>query len=253
MQLQTILNRIHRHPSFVYGKVRLVEDGGDLAIEAEIRARANGRPKCSKCGEQRPGYDTLKPRRFEFIPILGMAVYFVYPMRRVDCPDCGIVVESVPWGSGKQQATTTYAWFLASWAKRLSWSEVAEVFHTSWAECFVRSRLCLLDWTEEECAVMLEAASLSDDELGAFVRGKGLRQGNLIQWRQDMLTALGAAKARSSRPSAETRRIRELERELARKEKALAEAAALLLLKKKVQVLWGDEDDTTAVRKGRRS
>ena len=110
------------------------------------------------------------------------------------------------------------------------------------------------DWTaEEKYAVMIEAASLSDEELGAFVREKGLRQGNLIQWRQEMLTALGAAKARSSRPSAETRRIRELERELARKEKALAEAAALLLLKKKVQVLWGDEDDTTAVRKGRRS
>ena len=113
---------------------------------------------------------------------------------------------------------------------------------------------CQQAWTaEEKYAVMLEAASLSDEELGAFVREKGLRQGNLIQWRQEMLTALGAAKARSSRPSAETRRIRELERELARKEKALAEAAALLLLKKKVQVLWGDEDDTTAARKGRRS
>ena len=136
MRLQTILNRVHGHPSFVYEKVRFVEDGGDLAIEAQIRARANGRPKCSKCGEPRPGYDTLKPRRFEFIPILGMAVYFVYPMRRVDCPECGIVVESVPWGSGKQQATTTYAWFLASWAKRLSWSEVAEVFHTSWGRVF---------------------------------------------------------------------------------------------------------------------
>ncbi len=136
MRLQTILNRVHGHPSFVYEKVRFVEDGGDLALEAQIRPRANGRPKCSKCGEPRPGYDTLKPRRFEFIPILGMAVYFVYPMRRVDCADCGIVVESVPWGSGKQQATTTYAWFLASWAKRLSWSEVAEVFHTSWGRVF---------------------------------------------------------------------------------------------------------------------
>ena len=65
--------------------------------------------------------------------------------------------------------------------------------------------------------------------------------------------ALGASKARSSRPSAETRRIRELERELARKEKALAEAAALLLLEKKAQALWGAEDDTTALKKGRRS
>jgi transposase len=41
-------------------------------------------------------------------------------------------VEQVPWGDGKNQLTTTYRWFLATWAKRLSWSEVARVFHTSW-------------------------------------------------------------------------------------------------------------------------
>lgn len=110
------------------------------------------------------------------------------------------------------------------------------------------------DWkAEEKYAVMIEAASLPDEELGAFLREKGLHQAHLKQWRQEMLTALGESKARSSRPSAETRRIRELERELARKEKALAEAAALLLLKKKAQALWGDEDDTTAPKKGRRS
>ena len=110
------------------------------------------------------------------------------------------------------------------------------------------------DWTaEEKYAVMIEAASLSDEELGAFLRERGLRQANLMQWRQEMLTGLRASKARPSKPSAETRRIRELERELTRKEKALAEAAALLLLKKKAQALWGDEDDTTASKKGRRS
>lgn len=110
------------------------------------------------------------------------------------------------------------------------------------------------DWTaEQKYAVLIEAASLSDEELGAFLREKGLRQANLTQWRQEMLTALGESKARPSKPSAETRRIRELERELARKEKALAEAAALLLLKKKAQALWGDEDDATAPKKGRRS
>jgi transposase len=111
------------------------------------------------------------------------------------------------------------------------------------------------DWTaEEKYAVMFEAASLSDEELGAFLRKKGLHQANLKQWRQEMLRGLEETKARrSSKPKAETRRIRELERELARKEKALAEAAALLILKKKAQALWGDEDDDTAPKKGRRS
>ena len=76
----------------------------------------------------------------------------------------------------------------------------------------------------------------------------------MTQWRQEMLTGLAESKARpSSKPTAEARRIRELERELARKEKALAEAAALLILKKKAQALWGDEDDTTAPKKGRKS
>ena len=88
MHVKTILNRIHRHRSFVYEKVRFVEEGGELALEAKIRPRINGRAKCSGCGALRPGYDTLKPRRFEFIPIWGMAVYFVYAMRRVDCA-CG--------------------------------------------------------------------------------------------------------------------------------------------------------------------
>ncbi len=111
------------------------------------------------------------------------------------------------------------------------------------------------DWTaEEKLAAMIEAASLADEDLGAWLREKGLREANLKQWRQEILKGLAEPKARSSsRSSADTRRIRELERELTRKEKALAEAAALLMLKKKAQALWGDEDDATARKKGGRS
>jgi transposase len=136
MQLKTILNRVEKHRSFVYGDVRLCEHGRRLALEVDLRPRANGRPLCSGCGRRRPGYDTLRARRFEFVPMWGIAVYFVYAMRRVSCPTCGVVVEAVPWGNGKQRSTTTYAWFLAGWAKRLSWSEVAEAFQTSWERVF---------------------------------------------------------------------------------------------------------------------
>jgi len=132
MQLKTILNRIQKHKSFVYGETRLYESGGRSCLDVELRPRANGRARCSGCDRARPGYDTLAPRRFEFVPLWGIAVYFVYAMRRVNCPTCGVVVEAVPWGNGKHQSTTTYAWFLARWAKRLSWSEVAEAFQTSW-------------------------------------------------------------------------------------------------------------------------
>jgi len=135
LQLKTILNRVQKHQSFVYGPMRLVQ-GAQLEIEVEMRTRANSRAKCSGCGRPVPGYDTLPTRRFEFVPLWGIAVYFLYAMRRVDCTRCGIRVVRVPCATGKNQLTTSYAWFLARWARRLSWKEVAEVFHTSLEKVF---------------------------------------------------------------------------------------------------------------------
>ena len=133
MQVKTILNRIQRHRSFVYGPVRLVQ-GTRVALEVEVRPRANAWAKCSGCGKAAPGYDTLATKRFEFVPLWGVAVFLVYAMRRVACASCAVKVETVPWASGKHQLTDTYAWFLARWARRLSWKEVAGVFHTSLGE-----------------------------------------------------------------------------------------------------------------------
>ena len=136
MQLKTILNRVQKHPLFVYGEVKLVERDGALNLDVEVRPRSNGKATCSGCGVRRSGYDTLPARRFQFVPLWGILVFFVYSMRRVNCPRCGVIVEAVPWASGKQQLTTTYAWFLARWAKKLSWSEVATSFCTSWDSVF---------------------------------------------------------------------------------------------------------------------
>jgi transposase len=136
MQLKTVLNRIHKFKSFVYSKIAFVQNDEELALEVTVEPRANSQPVCSGCGQKRPGYDHLGERRFEFVPLWGIAVFFVYVMRRVDCPTCGVVVESVPWAEGKHQLTTTYAWFLAKWARRLSWKEVSEVFQTSWEQVF---------------------------------------------------------------------------------------------------------------------
>lgn len=133
--MKTILNRVQKQRGFVYGQVRLVEDRC-LEIEVEVRARSGSRARCSGCGLKGLGYDTLPARRFEFVPLWGIAVFFVYAMRRVQCRECGVRVEAVPWGSGKRQLTDTYSWFLARWAKRLSWTEVAEAFHTSWEKVY---------------------------------------------------------------------------------------------------------------------
>jgi hypothetical protein len=62
----------------------------------------------------------LPQRRFEFVPLWGMKVFFLYAPRRVSCPICGVHVEAMPWGQGKSSLTTTFSWFLARWAKRLS-------------------------------------------------------------------------------------------------------------------------------------
>jgi hypothetical protein len=70
MQVKTILNRIQRHRSFVYGPGRLVQ-GRRLALEVEVRPRAHSRAKCSGCGTAVAGFDTLPARRFEFVPLWG--------------------------------------------------------------------------------------------------------------------------------------------------------------------------------------
>ena len=118
MQIKTILNRVQKFKSFVYGAVSWVEGARVPSLEVEIQPRSNSRPVCSGCGQRGPGYDTLPARRFEFIPVWGNKVFFVYAPRRVNCLCCGIRVERMPWVVGKHRLTEAYAWFLAGWAKR---------------------------------------------------------------------------------------------------------------------------------------
>jgi len=132
MRIQTILNRVEKFKSFVYGRVSCEEDEGRPIVVVELQPRKNSRPLCSRCGLAGPVYDHLEERRFEFVPLWGIAVFFAYRMRRVNCVSCGVRVEQVPWCDGKNRLTTTYRWFLAKWAKRLSWTEVGAIFQTSW-------------------------------------------------------------------------------------------------------------------------
>ncbi|MGI6454772.1 MAG: ISL3 family transposase [bacterium] len=132
MLIQTILNRVHKIKGFVYGKICFGTWESDPSLEVKVHPRKGSQGICSQCGKKSPGYDTQPERRFEFIPLWGYRVFLLYKMRRVNCTRCGIKIEKVPWAVGKQESTTTYKWFLANWAKRLSWQEVAKVFHSSW-------------------------------------------------------------------------------------------------------------------------
>lgn len=98
---------------------------------------------------------------------------------------------------------------------------------------------------EQKARVLADGAKLNGEELTAYLQREGVKFAEYEQWR----LALGEG----GRASAATiKRIRQLERELARKEKALAEAAALLILKKKVDALYAeDEDDATSEESGK--
>ena len=98
---------------------------------------------------------------------------------------------------------------------------------------------------EEKFAVVLETAALNEADLGAYCRQRGLYPEQIRAWRQVCAQANGRpAVLRSvSDAQADKRRIRELERELRRKEQALAETAALLVLRKKAQAIWGESED----------
>ncbi|MFQ5463558.1 MAG: ISL3 family transposase, partial [Phycisphaerae bacterium] len=128
MLIKTILNCVHPIKGFVYEKVRF----GDGEIEVEVRPRQGSRPYCRGCGRRGATYDHQPLRRFCFIPLWGLPVYLLYTMRRVDCRTCGPTIEMVPWAEGKSPMTKAFSWFLAVWARRLSWSEVGAIFGTNW-------------------------------------------------------------------------------------------------------------------------
>jgi len=109
-------------------------------------------------------------------------------------------------------------------------------------------------WTgAEKLRVLLEARGLSETDLGALLRREGLHEPDLTAWQAAAEAALspGRRAAPSIASQRDQRRIHELERELRRKDAALAETAALLVLKKKVQEIWGDGDDLTDPRPAR--
>ena len=171
MQLKTILNRVHRCPGFVYREAQLLVVAGVLALHVQVVPDARTRANCSGCGEKRPGYDTLEERMFEFVPLWNIAVFFLYAMRRVKCAKCGIIVEAVPWASGKSHRTNAYAWFLAGWALRMSWLEDARAFRPSWENDF-RSVETAVEWALREAPVDYHGQSDFGRAFSEFARAE---------------------------------------------------------------------------------
>lgn len=111
------------------------------------------------------------------------------------------------------------------------------------------------DWPPvEKLRILGAAAQLEGEALGALLRREGLHSAQLDEWRADMLAALGSPAMVRQNPQAT--RIRELERDVARKDKALAEVTALLVLRKKLTALFDDksaeEGDSTDEKYGKK-
>ena len=100
---------------------------------------------------------------------------------------------------------------------------------------------------DEKLRLVHQATDLDDAALGAFLRREGVHEADLRLWREQASEAARGALAGKRQRTLDQKRIRKLEAELRRKDKALAEAAALLVLSKKLQALWGEpeDDDTT--------
>lgn len=102
------------------------------------------------------------------------------------------------------------------------------------------------DWSAQaRLAVVIETATLSAIEIAAYCREKGLYSEQITAWRQACLASQTSEgnphSAHLAERRADKKRIHALERELLRKDKALAETAALLVLRKKAQALWDQE------------
>lgn len=95
---------------------------------------------------------------------------------------------------------------------------------------------------KDKLKAVSDTAGLSEVEIGAYLRKEGLHSQQLEEWRNQVLSSLTSSSKPTDAKDERDARIKELEREVLRKDKALAEASALLILQKKVNLIWGDGD-----------
>ena len=99
--------------------------------------------------------------------------------------------------------------------------------------------------SEEKFAVVIEVASLNEVELSEYCRRKGFYPEQVQAWRKACMQANAPVTPQIDRAQLkiQAKQVKQLEAEVRRKDKALAETAALLVLQKKVQAIWGEPED----------
>ena len=135
ISVKSILNKVQPIKGFVYESVQFSKVLPET-IEVAVVPRVGSQARCSGCDRPRPTYDHLATRTWLMTPLWVFTVALVYTMRRVHCAHCGVVVEKVPWATGKHGLCDGFRLFLAHWARKLSWDEVALSFRVSWADVY---------------------------------------------------------------------------------------------------------------------
>ena len=150
VKLKTLLNETQPFNGFIYESAELKKITKAFGIQkmelqVMIREHKQRKPYCSQCGQPAPVYDHLPMRDWLHVPLWNIPVRMFYAPRRVDCPTCGITVETMPWNESKRPYTKAMMIFLCQWARRLSWREVATVFGVSW-DAVYRSVTWIVEW-----------------------------------------------------------------------------------------------------------
>lgn len=97
--------------------------------------------------------------------------------------------------------------------------------------------------SEQKLKALIETAALSEAELGAYLRREGVFSAQLDEWRKEFLSSMDSSRKSKFAKDDRDQKIKVLEREILRKDRALAEATALLILQKKVNLIWGNSDE----------
>lgn len=101
--------------------------------------------------------------------------------------------------------------------------------------------------SENILKIISETYSLNEEDLGLYLRKNGLHSAQITEWRENILTSMNRPKIFINKKDARDSKIKDLEKDLFKKDKALAEVSALLILQKKVSLLWGKQTEGEAL------
>jgi hypothetical protein len=180
--LKSIPNKVQPIKGFVYERVSYSTVVSDT-IEVVVVPRTGSPPRCSGCGRPGPTYDHApQPRVWVLPPLFKFALAVVYTMRRVKCPTCGVLVEKVPWATGKHRLCDGFRLLLARWARHLSWDETADAFKVAWADVYASVQCLRFFFQGAHGLSWLKVLGLLVWGLGAFALARRCGYGLWASW-----------------------------------------------------------------------